>query len=109
MMQINFRQGIKNLKGEPIRVSEQDANPLTLEILSLDALNRPLAEDAQQSGVGYTLYTLSHKITKSEDGNVNLEAFEIEVIKSRIAKHNYPAFILGPAWDMLEGRDGPKD
>lgn len=110
MAQIDFDTIMTTADGEPIPsgLTEEGvpAAPTTLRMVAMNALLTPFPEDAATPMMGYKLYTLANRVHAG--GKLDLEAHDIQIIKDRIERTS-PPWIVGRAWDALEGRDKPLD
>ena len=105
-MKIDFSQKLLDFQGKQIEVTglNKDVILATLGNVSSGALLVVLEKDRNEGGKArYERWQLAGKIIKA-DGLVELEAEEVTVIKERIGLM-YGPIIIGPAYDLLEGKD----
>ena len=99
-MKVKMNAQIKNLDGAAFTEPNSDRKVLLRDVCSNAILfEKP---DAQLTGPEkYERYKLAEKISKA--ATADLTAEEITLLKDVVADL-YNASIVGPVWDMLEGR-----
>lgn len=98
-MKVDFSQPITNLEGKPF---QEDNKDLTLAAIAVGALLASYQDEAALSGEEkFQRYALSTRIHKS--GSIEVSVEEISKLKTLIGKMFGPS-IVGPAYDLLEGR-----
>ena len=98
-MKINVAQIITGLNGEPIFSDSEEGS--TLRAMLVVAINA--SEKASNDIEAYKLYKLGLKIQLSSDGQAELSAEEIVLLKARIQSIYNPPVIIGRLYDALEG------
>lgn len=107
-MKFDLTQTIIGHKGEPIKKSETDEDPVTLgEILSMACVTA----DPQQHKTGedkMKIYRILQKVAIEDDTECELKAEDITMLK-RLVGDSYSVIIVGPVWDILEGKTPPAE
>ena len=104
-MEIDFGRTLMSLTGEPLEVMEKDKKvPLTLGKASAEALLAPLEKDKLETGQKkYEKWKLAGKIIEAKTP-LDVTAEDVALLKDRIGLM-YSAAVVGPAYEMLEGKD----
>lgn len=96
-MRIDFRQVLRDLHGEPIKM---DDGELTLERVAVSALLQPVKDETGEGKYAkYKLIKAIHGATEP----VELKAEDVSTIKAAIGSSSFTAIVTGQAWELIEG------